>query len=99
MKFYRYILEDISSEHIVDANMKLLEFDLVRETNKGYWINNEVFLHLKWISKTSRKRFAYPTKEEALVSFKARCRKRLRIAEHQVKLCHIVLNYFLNEKT
>ena len=41
----------------------------------------------KWISKSSKKRYAYPTKEEALINYIKRTEKRLRILESQIKLC------------
>ena len=43
----------------------------------------------KWVSKTSRKRFAYPTKEEALENYIKRTEKRLKILEWQVEECKI----------
>lgn len=77
--FYRYEFDKIS----MVPNIKLLKFETLKETPKGYWIipfkyfrypmNDEYRMrHKKWISKTSRKRYAYPTKEEALFNYQKR---------------------------
>lgn len=74
MIFYRYDARSYSTGcdddgyggstyHVLDCH----EYELVRETPKGYWI--KVFMQEHWISKTARKRYAYPTKEEALEGF------------------------------
>lgn len=57
------------------------EYGIWKETEKGYWIVLIEYLHnvdlyintikrtKKWMSKTATKRFAWETKEEALLSF------------------------------
>ena len=84
MIFYRYEI----AYGTVD-NLVLREFTLAKETPGGYWIS--LGLHSiskdKWISKSSKKRYAYPTKEEALINYIKRTEKRLRILESQIKLC------------
>ena len=74
MKFYRY-------EH----DLYLYTFSLIKETPSGYWITNNKLDGKSWISKHSRKRFAYPTKEEALESFKARKRRQIKIVSAQLR--------------
>ena len=78
---YRYDVRRVSV--VRDAERELygsrLEFKLyyhpiVSETPKGVWIG---YIALptekwKWVSNTARKRFAYPTKEEALDAYIAR---------------------------
>ena len=76
MKFYRY------DAHYIMSGVDVLcdTFKLVKETPKGYWITiDSLFFYSwkKWISKTSRKRFAYPTKAEALNSFIIRKEKQI----------------------
>jgi hypothetical protein len=81
MKFYRY--ED--DYHINGCQIELREFILLRETPCGYWIVPYYIEHYpdmiekwkKWIPKSSKKRFAYPTKEEALVSLRARKERQI----------------------
>lgn len=55
-------------------------FDIVKKTPKGVWvqIGYPVF-GKRWVSNTSTKRYAYPTKEEAWISFIARKQKQYRI--------------------
>lgn len=89
MKFYRYYNQN--------SDVILEQFKLLKETPAGYWIipeyqdpveamvNFRDAWYRKWISKTSRKRFAYPTKEEALVSFKMRKQKQIPILEAQLE--------------
>lgn len=55
------------------------EFEVIKETPCGFWI--DWIFSKKWVSKTSRKRFAYPTKEQAKASF--RIRKERQIQIHQ----------------
>ena len=88
MNFYRHT--ETSYESGVQLDVK--EYKLVRETPKGYWIIDDLWdydeesveTYKKWVSKTARKRWAYPTKEEALVSFKARKRRQIRILTYQL---------------
>ena len=87
MKFYRY---EIVPNDGYGAGLTLKEFKVVKETPCGYWITytwdkrNGLF---KWVSKTSRKRYAYPTTEEALTGYIKRTKRRLFILKHQIKLC------------
>lgn len=71
------------------------EFDLVRETPGGYWIepssttsllNSILENNTRWIPKKSKKRFAYPTELEAIESFVARKRQQLRILYGQLNV-------------
>ena len=75
------------------AKAQVDQFHLLRETRCGYWIvpawamgyglNRE--RHKKFVLKNSRKRYAYPTIEEALVSFRKRCALRVSHAEYQLQ--------------
>lgn len=81
MEFYRYELERGNRYPALD----LVTLNLVKETPKGYWIclGNPHQLHgfHKWVSKTSRKRYAYPSKEEALQGYLNRTETRIRYLE------------------
>lgn len=102
MEFYRYEIRSFSVGNIdgnslltdfsTDVNVKLLKFCLVSETPKGYWIcsgdGNELHSDRRWISKTSRKRYAYPTKKEAMVNLIKRSESRSRILRSQLHICN-----------
>lgn len=105
MKFYRYqireyAVHDYDGELVAskEANPKveLEEFVMIRETAKGYWIAVD-FLYKdmkqlqKWVSKTSKRRYAYPTKEEAMQNFITRTKRRAQILQHQLDSCKIAL--------
>ena len=50
------------------------------------------------MSKTSRKRFAYPTKEQAKESFAARKRRQIVILKFQLRNAEFALEYILNRQ-
>lgn len=101
MKFYRYEARvyaelDRDGEFIPPRiripKIELMEFNLHKETPKGYWIGYGNFYfglrsHSRWVSKTSRKRYAYPTKEEALDSYIKRTERRIKILKTQLEEC------------
>lgn len=79
-----------------NVEVVLLKYSVTKETSCGWWIGGNDWLKYKasdfcayspkkWISKTARKRFAYPTKEEALVNFKARKQRQIGIVEDQLE--------------
>ncbi|NTU49579.1 MAG: hypothetical protein HGA87_01550 [Desulfobulbaceae bacterium] len=83
MKFYRY--DAYVWGDFLSVGMRCEEYRLIRETPKGYWIEDEWSIDKRWVSKTARKRYAYPTKAEALDSFIARKRRQISILRHQAK--------------
>jgi hypothetical protein len=106
MTFYRYENENRStyvespsgSERFYSTvHLSLKEYNLHKETPKGYWIGYGEMLEGKlrgrsrWVSKTSKKRFAYPTKELALESFVYRKKYQLDILKRQVADLEYVL--------
>lgn len=111
MKFYRYDWveyasfndDDIYQSHFPNPTIYINEYNLVRETEKGYWISYGFYTggklrsHARWISKVSRKKYAYPTKEEAKFNFIKRQEKRIRILEHQLSCCKIALSKVKND--
>lgn len=89
------------------------EYEVIKETRCGYWIADypqkdpdkaikDKWTWTKWVSKGGKKRYAYPTKEEALESFIIRkhrqvgharrhldfAEKSLKQAEHLEKTLH-----------
>ena len=66
MKLYRY--EYLVTDEEGTVELVCREYLVQKETPKGYWISMS-WSKKKWISKTARKRYAYPTKAEALNYF------------------------------
>lgn len=104
MKFYRYETREYASLDMdgeyepspyPNPKLEVTEFSLHRETPKGYWIGygDYVRKHLRgsshWVSKTSKKRYAYPTKTEALVNYIKRTERRVKIMKRQTWSCSI----------
>ena len=109
MEFYRYIVREygsvndfggFSSLRIPNAKLNLETYGMLRETPKGYWIGYLDFgdLGKRWVSKTSKKRFAYPTKEEALKNFIYRTERRVAILDRQINISKIGLDLAEREK-
>ena len=79
MKFYRYVDVDIYGIGIV---IEIRDYNLIRTTEKGYWIKRHG--KERWVSKNSKKRFAYPSKEQALENYVARKKRQIIILETQL---------------
>ena len=80
MTFYSYY----SVNYETGSEVFLRKFNLVKETPKGYWIRqrSSFFNHeQRWISKTAKKRLAYPTELEAITSFIKRREAWIRILD------------------
>lgn len=109
MKFYRYeaveyASTDIDGEYISptypNPKLELRDYEVIKETSKGYWIShfpykdlsNWKYLWKKWVSKTSKKKYAYPTKEEALINYIKRTERRIKILDWQLRACNVGLN-------
>lgn len=87
--FYRYETHHYGSldefDRVVNrtTRVELHEYPLMDVTPKGYWIGYSYFK--KWISKTSLKKYAYPTKEEALAGFIARTSRYVSILNYRLQ--------------
>lgn len=107
MEFYRYELVTYASYNYITeeyesdtSNVKVVlrTYNLHKETPKGYWIGygglDKTMLRIssKWISKTSIKRFAYPTKQGAMDNFIKRTEKRIKIQEYDIIKCKNALS-------
>lgn len=72
-------------------------FDLFKETPKGYWIGygnvapGNLRSDARWVSKTSKKRYAYPTEKEALNYFIKKSERQISILKRQIWSCEISL--------
>jgi hypothetical protein len=98
-EFYRYeAVRYASCEYESYLKVELITYNLHKETPKGYWIGASWVTypkghklnyrsHLRWVSKDSKKRHAYPTKEEALTGFIARTKRRANILTSQLSDC------------
>jgi hypothetical protein len=100
MDLYRYEAVDRSTV----VGLQLETFPVLKETLRGYWVPRYQWLspctfdklsvkNRRWVSKTSVKRYCYPSKEDALKSFEIRksryvehCRRRLEMAEMVAQL-------------
>jgi hypothetical protein len=107
MKFYRYeaveyASTDMNGEYVSplypNPKLEVRDYDLIKETPKGYWIGimndygHQIGSWQKWVSKTSRKKYAYPTKKEALNNYIIRTERRIKILDWQVRACNSALN-------
>ena len=115
MEFYRYEAVSYASmdhdgEYVMPRylNVKLVlyTYELHKETPKGYWIGHGFYApdmlrgNSRWVSKTGRKRYAYPTKEEALTNYIKRTERRMKILKAQLLRVEIGLEKAKNmEKT
>lgn len=75
------------------VGVELQVFPIVRLTPCGCWIDVDGTLawgskhgRLKWVSLSGKKRYAYPTRKEAEVSF--RRRKAMQVAILRTRLAH-----------
>lgn len=88
---------EYESPKIPCPKIGLRTYNLFRETQKGYWIGygrvrqGIMRGQARWVSKTSKKRFAYPTKEEALQNFLKRTERRVKILKYQLLTCEIAI--------
>lgn len=74
--------------------VRLEVFRVIKETPQGYWVVSEYCANwltpdelrkrrfAKWVSKTSHKRYCYPSIEEAIRSFK----RRKEVQESRIRL-------------
>lgn len=105
MQFYRYESvqyatldsdDNYATSFLPNIQLELKTFNLWKETPKGYWIGygqpNSLNSGGRWIPKESKKRYAYPTKKEALYNFIKRTEKRINILNNQKSTAQIGLN-------
>lgn len=71
----------------IDVFVEPERYRILRRTPKGVWIEMSGFPFTdKFVLLYGRKRFAYPTKEEALTSFIARKRRQIGICKYQLEV-------------
>ena len=89
MKLYRYSVT--SSRHGAIPHVELQSYDVKKETNKGYWISLYWGSDKKWVSKDGLRRFAFPTKYQAMQNFIKRTEKRVKYLEIDLQACQVGL--------
>jgi hypothetical protein len=84
---YRYTTEYIGDEEYTGKAEPWLDTcRVVRLTNQGCWVQLRMGLGMKdkWVSLSSRKRFCYPTKVQAMRAYIARRYRFLAISKSNV---------------
>jgi hypothetical protein len=86
MILYRYERDDAPYYSWDPYIVFLKEFEVTKETPKGFWVNDD-YGKKKFVlsSENSRKRFAYETKEQALANFIARTEKSIKFTKLRLK--------------
>lgn len=90
-KLYRYEEFDHGEGYGPNVRVRLSAFNVIKRTPKGCWISIPFGWKPRWVSLEAKKRFAYPTKEEALKSFIARKRRQVSILSYQKERAEIAL--------
>jgi len=83
-QLFRYERRTFAGWAGTEFKLHLEAYEVASETPQGYWIKVNTFSK-KWVSKTSRKRFAYPTEKEALHNVKVRTERCLLLQKAQLK--------------
>lgn len=74
-------------------------YKVLRHTNKGVWLEMGYGIKPKFVLNNARKRFAYPTKKEALESFRMRKLRQIEYCQNMVTRCHKALDKIAPEMT
>lgn len=104
--FYRfYTASDWvgDSDNVFSASVFLDVFIAIKETPKGYWIKKYGEHKYPWtkkrfVLKKSKRRYAYPTKEEAWNSYRIRAQKRIWYLRRQLAVASAALGFVDLEK-
>lgn len=71
------------------SDIRLLEFEVLKHTPKGVWVGS--WSNKRFVLTSARKRYACPTKQEALDSFIARKKRQQTILRNQLQHVKTVL--------
>lgn len=66
-----------------NVHIRIKEYPVISETKTGVWIL--VYGEKKWVSLETKKRFAYPTPDEAYENFIKRTQRCIKILKSQLK--------------
>lgn len=75
----------VSTRH----ELELMEFKVAKVTPKGVWL--ERYLGNRFVRASGRRRFAHPTKEAALESFRQRKLSQISILQAQLRVAQTML--------
>ena len=102
MNLYRYEMVD----HGTNVTLNLEVFKVAKETPCGYWVERFIgsrvlasgfdHAYYRWVSRNATKRYCYPTKEQALTSYKIRKRKYLMHCQRRLDIAEIAVHLDLN---
>jgi len=111
-KAYRYVDNLYSSGdeeygYATIIKVDLEEFDVVKETLKGMWVQplwakdypDTELKHRRFVNLNSRKKFACLSKEDALRSYIARKERQIKILKNQLQNAETALSYAQHMKS
>lgn len=87
MKVLHRFQESMVTERALILNH--YEYPIIRETKHGAWI--DVLGHAKFVRLDARKRFACPTVEEAMESFRRRKQRQVKLLRAQLRMAEAAL--------
>lgn len=88
-KFYRFQDCSWSEQHVAQESV----WYAIRSTPKGYWITDEYAIQEKFVLASGKKRFAYPTRQEAFDSYMKRKEKQVLILSNMLNKANQRLVY------
>lgn len=88
----RYLRDGLSLGDAEKTVVTLRRYTMQNETPRGYWIIGGHWMKRRWISKTANKRYACPTKEQALESLLRRKQRQVEILERRLEEARKQLN-------
>lgn len=74
------------------GHLALREYPVLRETRAGKWVRDTFDGTEHWVSSYSKKRLAYPTKEEALTNFIKRTERHIMLTKNNLELASEALD-------
>ena len=84
-KLFRYQVD--GNDYELELRLRLLEFPIIKNTPCGYWIACSWFKNgKKWVSGQTRKRYAYPTTQEARRNYIKRTQRYISILKGKLKV-------------
>lgn len=79
-------------DFVSNVRLQLKEYQVIRETKEFYIFREHgSYGKEKRTSKYATRRFAYPTKKEALISFMARARRSITINKIQIEYSQLAI--------
>lgn len=92
---YRYwktcIEEELEYGNTSNVRIFVEEFYVRKETPQGYWYSQKGSMKQRWTSKTARRRYAYPTKEEALQNFIYRQKTSISLGKWHIRFSELAI--------